>query len=250
MISKTGFPLLRPGGHLGAERAAPAAGDPRHAERPRGPGADRARGAERRPRPRRRARTLVASGRARRAGQGRAPRGQRATDILVTRRACRVFPGEHVDARAHARHWLHLLGGHRHAPRSRPRRWRTPSTRAKAYVTEAIRGGLRDRAGDRSDGPLLLPAAARAMRALASGGPAAPEAGREGSQIGRLHVITDADPPGPLLARRAGSPRRGRAAPTRSSSARSARGPRGALIETAATAMRRALEGTGGLPRR
>ena len=67
-------------------------------------------------------------GRARRAGQGRAPRGAARRRTSWSRRAgVRVFPGEDVDARAHARHRLHLLGGHRHAARSRPRRWRTRS---------------------------------------------------------------------------------------------------------------------------
>ena len=44
--------------------------------------------------------------------------------------------------------------------------------RAKAYVTEAIRAGLPDRAGDRPDRPLLLPAAPGRLRALgrAAGG--------------------------------------------------------------------------------
>ena len=95
-----------------------------------------------------------------------------ATDVLVTRAGVRVFPGEHLEARAHPWHRLHLLRGDRHPARARP------LARGGHRPGEGIRDrgdprGPRDRAGDRPDRPLLLPAALGPVRALGRA-PAAP----------------------------------------------------------------------------
>ena len=66
---------------------------------------------------------------------------QRATDILVTRAGVRVFPGEHVDAvHTHGTGCTYSAAIATHLAHGRS--LEDAIARAKAYVTEAIRGGL------------------------------------------------------------------------------------------------------------
>lgn len=66
---------------------------------------------------------------------------QRATDILVTRAGVRVFPGEHLDAvHTHGTGCTYSAAIATHLAHGRS--LEDAIARAKAYVTEAIRGGL------------------------------------------------------------------------------------------------------------
>jgi hydroxymethylpyrimidine/phosphomethylpyrimidine kinase len=66
---------------------------------------------------------------------------QRATDILVTRAGGRVFPGEHVDTvHTHGTGCTYSAAIATHLAHGRS--LEDAISRAKAYVTEAIRGGL------------------------------------------------------------------------------------------------------------
>ena len=226
MISKTGFPLLRPEAVAALSELLLPAGHPRHAERPRGARPDRDGGANARPRGGGRS-PPGRGGRAGGARQGRAPRGRHGDGRPGhAARACGLFPGERVDARhTHgtgctfsAAIATQLAHGRRPRGRDRPR---------EGLRHRGDPGGPPGRPGDRPHGPLLLPPAAPAS--ASAGSVAWPGRRPAGEAVARAYSRDHRrDPPGPLLARRAGSTRRRRRAPTRSSSARSARGPRGA----------------------
>jgi hydroxymethylpyrimidine/phosphomethylpyrimidine kinase len=140
MISKTGFPLLRPEA-IGALREAllPLATvlTPNvHEARAltglpvRTPAEAEAAG-----------RQLLAAGAGAVLVKGGHLEDQRATDVLVTARGVRVFPGEHLDAR-HTHGTGCTYSAAIATQLAHGRSLDDAIARAKAYVTEAIRGGL------------------------------------------------------------------------------------------------------------
>jgi hydroxymethylpyrimidine/phosphomethylpyrimidine kinase len=140
MISKTGFPLLRPEA-IGALREAllPLATvlTPNvHEARAltglpvRTPAEAEAAG-----------RQLLAAGAGAVLVKGGHLEDQRATDVLVTARGVRAFPGEHLDAR-HTHGTGCTYSAAIATQLAHGRALDDAIARAKAYVTEAIRGGL------------------------------------------------------------------------------------------------------------
>ena len=191
MISKTGFPLLRPGGGRGAQRARSSRW-PRSSRRTctrrarsRGGRCGRLAQAEAA------GRLLVEAGARAVLVKGGHLEERPATDVLVTREGVRRLPGRARRRASHSRHRLHLLGGDRHPARARAR----PRGRDRPREGLRHRGdprGAADRAGESARRTTSSTCGARASARRWVARLAGAEAPPVKPPLGRLHVITDA----------------------------------------------------------